>query len=89
MIEIDGAYGEGGGQIVRTACSLAALTGQACHILNIRQARKESGLRRQHLVAIQALSEFCGGTLQDGAVGSRELSFLPGPQDSTRGTLAD
>lgn len=78
MIEIDGSYGEGGGQIVRTACSLAALTRQACRIVNIRQARKEPGLRRQHLVATQALSEFCGGTLQGGAVGSRELSFFPG-----------
>ena len=78
MIEVDGAYGEGGCQIVRTACSLAALTRQACHVVNIRQARRESGLRRQHLVAIQTLSEFCGGTLQGGAVGSRELVFLPG-----------
>jgi RNA 3'-terminal phosphate cyclase (ATP) len=78
MIEIDGAYGEGGGQIVRTACSLAALTRQACHIVNIRQARKEPGLRRQHLVAIQALSEFCGGTLRGGEVGSGELTFFPG-----------
>lgn len=78
MIEIDGAYGEGGGQIVRTACSLAVLTRRACHILNIRQGRKEPGLRRQHLVAIQALSEFCGGTLQGGEVGSAELTFFSG-----------
>jgi RNA 3'-terminal phosphate cyclase (ATP) len=78
VIEIDGAYGEGGGQIVRTACSLAVLTGQACHIVNIRQARRVPGLRRQHLMATQALSQFCKGTLQGAEVGSAELSFFPG-----------
>jgi RNA 3'-phosphate cyclase len=78
VIEINGAYGEGGGQIVRTACSLAALTKQACHLVNIRQARKAPGLRLQHLAAIQAVSEFCGGTLKGDQVGSRELTFSPG-----------
>jgi RNA 3'-phosphate cyclase len=83
VIEIDGAYGEGGGQIVRTACSLAVLTRQACHIVNIRQARKQPGLRRQHLMAIQALSEFCGGILRGGEVGSGELAFFPGDKIAT------
>jgi len=83
VIEIDGAYGEGGGQIVRTACSLATLTRKGCHILNIRQGRKEPGLRRQHLVAIEALSTFCGGTLQGGDVGSEELTFFPGGKTAT------
>lgn len=78
MIEINGAYGEGGGQIVRTACSLATLTRQACHIVNIRQARRVPGLRVQHLLAVQALSELCGGSLKGDQVGSAELEFHPG-----------
>ena len=87
MIEIDGAYGEGGGQIVRTACSLAVLTRQACHIFNIRQARKEPGLRRQHLVAIKAVSDFCKGTMQGGEVGSGALSFFPGDKTAPEAHL--
>ena len=78
MIEIDGAYGEGGGQIVRTACSLAAVTRQPSHIINIRQARRQPGLRLQHLLAIQALRQLCGGWLAGDKVGSRELTFRPG-----------
>jgi RNA 3'-phosphate cyclase len=78
VIEIDGAFGEGGGQIVRTACSLSALTGRAAHIVNIRQARREPGLRLQHLVAVRALAELCGGSVQGAEVGSRELVFRPG-----------
>ena len=78
MIEINGAYGEGGGQIVRTACGLAALTGQACHIVNIRQARRVPGLRLQHLLAVQALRDLCGGSLKGDQVGSAELEFRPG-----------
>lgn len=78
MIQIDGAFGEGGGQIVRTACSLSALTGRAARIVNIRQARREPGLRLQHLVAVQALAELCGGSVQGAAIGSRELTFRPG-----------
>ncbi|HXZ87473.1 MAG TPA: RNA 3'-terminal phosphate cyclase [Candidatus Binataceae bacterium] len=78
MIEIDGAFGEGGGQIVRTACSLSALSGRATHIVNIRQARREPGLRLQHLLAVRALAELCGGSVEGAEVGSRELVFRPG-----------
>jgi RNA 3'-phosphate cyclase len=78
VIDIDGSYGEGGGQIVRTACSLAALTRQPCRIVNIRQVRREPGLRLQHLLAIQALKQLCGGSLIGDKVGSRDLTFRPG-----------
>lgn len=78
MIEIDGSYGEGGGQIVRTACSLAALTGKPCRIFNIRRARTQPGLRLQHVLGLKALAELCGGSLQGGTVGSGDIGFHPG-----------
>ncbi len=54
MIEINGAYGEGGGQILRTSLTLSALTGKPFNIFNIRANRSKPGLRPQHLTAAQA-----------------------------------
>jgi RNA 3'-phosphate cyclase len=79
VVEIDGSYGEGGGQIVRTACSFAALTQKRCHITNIRLARRLPGLRPQHVASVRALARICGGSLEGDAIGSRELAFSPGP----------
>lgn len=78
MIEIDGAHGEGGGQIVRTAACLAALTGKSCRIFDIRQGRRQPGLRLQHTLAVRALAEFSRAGLKGDRVGSRELEFRPG-----------
>jgi RNA 3'-terminal phosphate cyclase (GTP) len=78
VVEIDGSYGEGGGQIVRTACSLAAVTQKPCHIFNIRHARRQPGLRPQHLASVRALAQLCGASLTGGAVDSREILFVPG-----------
>jgi RNA 3'-terminal phosphate cyclase (GTP) len=78
MIEIDGAFGEGGGQIVRSACALSVLTRKPCHIFHIRQARREPGLRPQHMLAVNTLAELSGGSVEGGGVGSQELIFRPG-----------
>ena len=53
-VELDGALGEGGGQILRTALSLSMVTGKSLHIVNIRAKRPKPGLLRQHLTAIHA-----------------------------------
>ncbi len=45
-IQIDGSFGEGGGQIIRTALSLAAITGRAIEINNIRARRTKPGCNR-------------------------------------------
>ncbi len=79
MIEIDGSHGEGGGQVVRTATSLAAVSGKPCHIFNIRAGRERPGLMRQHLCGIRALRELTGGTLDGDEIGSREITFAPSP----------
>lgn len=79
MIELDGATGEGGGQILRTALTLSMITGQPFRITNIRANRSKPGLMRQHLVAVQAAAEVSGATVTHAQVGSTELSFVPGP----------
>jgi RNA 3'-terminal phosphate cyclase (GTP) len=78
VIQIDGSYGEGGGQIVRTTCSLAVLTHNPVRIFNIRLRRPAPGLRPQHLLGVTALAEFSGGRLEGAYVGSTELLFHPG-----------
>lgn len=79
MIELDGATGEGGGQILRTALTLSMITGKAFRITHIRANRPKPGLMRQHLVAVQAAAEISGATLTHAQVGSTELTFAPGP----------
>ena len=59
-IQIDGSQGEVGGQILRTALSLAIITGQAIQIKNIRAKRKTPGLMRQHLTAVNAAAAISG-----------------------------
>ena len=78
MIEIDGSYGEGGGQILRTSLSLAAITGQAVHFTKIRANRRKPGLMRQHRICALAAAEITGGKLTDAELNSQEMTFEPG-----------
>ncbi|MDO8553205.1 MAG: RNA 3'-terminal phosphate cyclase, partial [Candidatus Micrarchaeota archaeon] len=78
MIEIDGATGESGGQIIRTAMTLSAITKKPVHIFNIRAGRPNPGLQAQHLTAVKAVRNICRGTLTHAEVGSTELTFEPG-----------
>ncbi|MES2931874.1 MAG: RNA 3'-terminal phosphate cyclase [Pseudomonadota bacterium] len=78
MIEIDGAAGEGGGQVLRSALSLSMITGQPFQIVNIRAKRSKPGLMRQHLIAVQAAAAVCNASVGEAAVGSQTLEFTPG-----------
>ena len=78
-IHIDGSQGEGGGQIVRSSLALALVTGRPLTIDNIRAGREKPGLMRQHLTAVHAAVEICGGTVTGAAIGSRSLTFEPQP----------
>ena len=78
MIIIDGSQGEGGGQMVRTALALSALTGIPFRITGIRKNRPEPGLKAQHLHAVKAVMKVCGAKVEGAALGSQELVFSPG-----------
>lgn len=78
LIELDGAQGEGGGQILRTALSLSLCTGYPICLSNIRAKRKSPGLMRQHLTAVQAAAAISGAEVEGAAIGSTRLSFIPG-----------
>ena len=79
LIEIDGAQGEGGGQVLRSALSLATATGQAFRITGIRAGRKRPGLMRQHLTAVGAAQAICGARVAGAEPGATSLVFEPGP----------
>ena len=78
MIHIDGGMKSGSGTIVRSAVALASLLGEELHITNIRAKRDPPGLRAQHLKAISACAEICGGVVEKAEVGSREIVYKPG-----------
>lgn len=78
MIVIDGSFGEGGGQILRTGLGLALFTGKAFKIENIRAVRKKPGLLRQHLTAVKAAQEISLARVSGAEIKSRELVFFPG-----------
>lgn len=77
MLSIDGSYGEGGGQIIRTSLALSLVTGKPFRVYNVRARREKPGLQRQHLTAVLSAAEI-GQAKVDGAhVGSREFTFVP------------
>jgi RNA 3'-terminal phosphate cyclase (GTP) len=76
-VEIDGSYGEGGGQILRTSVALSVITGKAVRITKIRANRSNPGLRPQHLHGILALKELSNARVKGASVGSTELEFVP------------
>lgn len=77
MLEIDGSYGEGGGQVLRTALTLSVLTKQKVRIHSIRAGRRNPGLAPQHLTNVLALAQICDAEVQGAKLGSTEIIFHP------------
>lgn len=76
-LQIDGSFGEGGGQILRSALGLSLVTGRPFRIDKIRAKRRKPGLMRQHLTAVQAAQEISGARVEGAELGSKELHFHP------------
>jgi len=77
MITVDGGAKSGSGTIVRYSVALASLIGKEIKIQNIRAKRDKPGLRAQHLKVIQACQEMCHGVVENAAVGSKEITYIP------------
>jgi len=78
VLEIDGSHGEGGGQLLRTAVALAAITGRAIRVRGIRARRDQPGLAPQHLAAVRAVAALAAGRTTGLELRSDTLEFHPG-----------
>ncbi len=77
MIRIDGSYGEGGGQILRTAIALSCVIGKPVEVYNIRANRPKPGLAAQHLKGIEAACSISGASVEGLRIGSTRIVFRP------------
>ncbi len=82
-LEVDGSFGEGGGQILRTAVAFSVIQGRAIHVTKIRGGREVPGLRQQHVSTLKALAETFSAELSGADVGSSEIQFVPGRPSAT------
>ena len=79
MVTIDGSFGEGGGQILRSSLALSMVTRTPFRIGNIRANRDPPGLARQHLTSVTSAARVCGAEVEGAELRSRGLAFRPGP----------
>jgi RNA 3'-terminal phosphate cyclase (ATP) len=77
-LDIDGSFGEGGGQILRTSLALSLVTGKPFRLSNIRANRPKTGLQPQHLMCVQAAAAVGHATVRGASLRSSELHFAPG-----------
>ncbi|SFE02578.1 RNA 3'-terminal phosphate cyclase [Nitrosomonas sp. Nm166] len=77
MLDIDGSYGEGGGQLLRLSAALSAITGIGVRITNIRARRDKPGLAPQHLAAVHAVGKLCDAKIEGLALRSQMITFEP------------
>jgi RNA 3'-phosphate cyclase len=78
MLEIDGSYGEGGGQMMRSAVAFSCLTRTPFRMINIRAGREKPGLKAQHVHVLKAAMKFAGATVAGAKEGSAVVDFDPG-----------
>jgi RNA 3'-phosphate cyclase len=78
LIQIDGSYGEGGGQILRTALAFSGILKKPLRVHHIRAGRKNPGLQPQHLTAVEALAKVTEAQTEGIRIGSDTITFIPG-----------
>ncbi len=78
MITIDGSFGEGGGQIIRTSLALSLITNKAFRVERVRARRERPGLQPQHLTAVAAAARVGAAEAEGVSTGSQQFSFHPG-----------
>ncbi len=78
MVRIDGSFGEGGGQILRTSLALSCVLGRPMEITNIRKSRRNPGLQPQHLTAVKAAGSIAAAEVRGAELSSTALQFRPG-----------
>ena len=83
-VELDGSFGEGGGQILRTSLALSLVTGRPFHLRHIRARRSKPGLQPQHLMSVRAAAAIGSAQLRGASVGSGDLVFEPGTVSAGR-----
>jgi len=77
MLTLDGARGEGGGQVLRAALSLAASLRRAVRITRVRARRPRPGLQPQHLAVVRALAAVADAEVRGDTLDSTEVTFAP------------
>jgi len=77
VLELDGSHGEGGGQLLRTAVALSAITGRPVTIRNVRAKRDKPGLAPQHVAAVRAVAALAGASAEGVELRSRSITFSP------------
>jgi RNA 3'-terminal phosphate cyclase (ATP) len=83
MLELDGSAG--GGQLLRTALSLAVVTDTPFRIESIRGDRPTPGLAAQHLAAVNLAATYCDAAVEGAELGAETVTFEPG--DRRRASL--
>lgn len=84
LIDIDGSMGEGGGQVLRSALSLSAITGKGVHLYNIRARRSKPGMLAQHLKSVDAAAAVTKADVDGATLHSSSLTFRPSALRSGR-----
>lgn len=77
IISLDGSYGEGGGQILRTALAISLISGRGLEISNIRAGRSKPGLRPQHIQSVEAARRIGEARVEGLRLDSEKISFFP------------
>lgn len=82
-VVLNGAHGEGGSALLRTALVVSALTQQPVRVQGVRGATRKPGLSPEDLTFLRAITAASQADVSGDSVGEAEVSFRP--QRAVRG----